>query len=139
MEGIDNIKVNLANCCNPIPGDDIIGYITKGNGISVHRRLCPNVAMLNRRIIHVEWYKETTKKYIASLMIYTNTKENKIFDIIQKASIDDIVVEKINTHSKENLTEYELDCFVRNLEHLNKYINDLNHFTYITNIERLIR
>lgn len=139
VEGIDNIKVNLANCCNPIPGDDIIGYITKGNGISVHRRLCPNVAMLNRRIIHVEWYKETTKKYIASLMIYTNTKENKIFDIIQKASIDDIVVEKINTHSKENLTEYELDCFVRNLEHLNKYINDLNHFTYITNIERLIR
>lgn len=139
VEGIDNIKVNLANCCNPIPGDAIIGYITKGNGISVHRRLCPNVAMLNRRIIHVGWYKETTKKYIASLMIYTNTKENKIFDIIQKASIDDIVVEKINTHSKENLTEYELDCFVRNLEHLNKYINDLNHFTYITNIERLIR
>lgn len=139
VEGIDNIKVNLANCCNPIPGDDIIGYITKGNGISVHRRLCPNVAMLNKRIIHVEWYLDTTKKYVASLMVYTNVQENKVFDIIQKASQDDVVVEKINSHTKDNKSEYEIDCFVKNLEHLNKYINDLNNFTYITKIERLIR
>lgn len=139
VEGIDNIKVNLANCCNPIPGDDIIGYITKGNGISVHRRLCPNVAMLNNRIINVEWYLDTTKKYMTSLMIYTNTSENKMFDIIQKASQDDVVVEKINAHVKDNHTEYELDCFVKNLEHLTKYMNDLSHYTYITNIERLIR
>ncbi len=139
VEGIDNIKVNLANCCNPIPGDDIIGYITKGNGISVHRRLCPNVAMLNNRIIHVEWYMDTTKKYNTSLMIYTNTSENKMFDIIQKASQDEVVIEKINAHVKDNHTEYELDCFVKNLEHLTKYMNDLNHYTYITNIERLIR
>lgn len=139
VEGIDNIKVNLANCCNPVPGDDIIGYITKGNGISVHRRVCPNVAMLDKRIINVEWYQDTTKKYIASLMIYTNTKENKMFDIIQKASQDDVVVEKINSHTKDNNTEYELDCYVKNIEHLNKYKNDLNKFQYITNIERLIR
>lgn len=139
VEGIDNIKVNLANCCNPIPQDEIIGYITKGNGISVHRRMCPNVAMLNKRIIDVKWYDETTKKYIASLMIYTNTIENKLFDIVQKASMHDISLDKINTHSKDNVTEYEIDCYVKNLDHLNKYIQDLNNLTYITKIERLIR
>ena len=139
VEGIDNIKVNLANCCNAIPGDEIIGYITKGNGISVHRRRCPNVAMLNKRIINVEWYNETTKKYITSIMIYTNTNDNKIFDIIQKANQDDISVDKIHAHKKDNETEYELDCYVRNKEHLVKYINDLNTLNFVTKIERLIR
>lgn len=139
VEGIDKIKVNLANCCNPVPQDEIIGYITKGNGISVHRRNCHNVAMKNGRIIDVSWSDETTKKYIASIMIFTSTSENKVFDIIQKANSNNIGIDKINTISKGEGSQYELDCLVNNLEQLNRYISNLEKEPFIVKIERLIR
>ncbi len=139
VEGIDKIKVNLANCCNPIPGDEIIGYITKGNGISVHRRVCHNVAMKNGRIIDVSWSDTIAKKYVASIMVFTSTNENKVFDIIQKANMNNVGIDKINTISRESTCQYEIDCLVNGLEHLNKYISNLEKETFIVGIERLIR
>ena len=53
VAGIDKVKVSLANCCNPIPGDEIIGYITKGNGITVHRKACHNLSTLDLSLIHI--------------------------------------------------------------------------------------
>ena len=62
VRGIDQIKVNVASCCKPIPGDSIVGYITKGNGIAVHRMSCPNIKDIEERIIEVSWNDEITKK-----------------------------------------------------------------------------
>ena len=89
VAGIDKVKVNLANCCNPVFGDEIIGYITKGNGISVHRANCHNLAMLDNRTVSVSWNKDTTKekRYLALLMLYTNTQDNKMAEIVQRTSI----------------------------------------------------
>ena len=139
VEGIDKIKVNLANCCNPVPGDEIIGYITRGNGITVHRRNCHNVAMHNGRIIDVSWSEITNKKYIASIMIFTNTRDNKVFDIIQRANMDGIGIHKMNTLSRGDGTQYELDCLVTDLEHLNRYMINLEKESFIIKIDRLIR
>ena len=139
VEGIDQVKVNIASCCNPVPGDKIIGYITKGNGISIHRMNCHNVAMKNVRIIDVSWNDKIAKKYLASLLIFTNTKENKVYDIIQKASIDSLGVDKINTISKSDGNEYELDCLVNDNSQLNKYITNLEKESFIVKIERLMR
>ena len=61
VEGISDIKVNLASCCNPVPQDRIVGYITKGYGITVHRAMCPNVQDLEERLIDVSWQETTTK------------------------------------------------------------------------------
>ena len=61
VEGIDDIKVNIASCCKPVPGDRVIGYITKGNGISVHRSVCPNVSELEERLIEVNWNTKIRK------------------------------------------------------------------------------
>ncbi|MBS7020983.1 MAG: bifunctional (p)ppGpp synthetase/guanosine-3',5'-bis(diphosphate) 3'-pyrophosphohydrolase, partial [Firmicutes bacterium] len=69
VEGIDSIKVNVASCCQPIPGDNIVGYITKGNGISVHRMSCPNVENLEERMLSVHWNDSVSKKYHTSLLI----------------------------------------------------------------------
>ena len=63
VENISDIKINVAGCCKPIPGDDIVGYISRGNGINVHRTVCPDISELEERIIEVKWNDKITKKY----------------------------------------------------------------------------
>lgn len=141
VAGIDKVKVNLANCCNPVFGDEIIGYITKGNGISVHRANCHNLAMLDNRTVSVSWNKDTTKekRYLALLMLYTNTQDNKMAEIVQRTSIMNVSINSIKAISKPEGFTYELAIFVRDLEHLEKVVLELNKQSYIYKIERVMR
>ena len=97
VEGIDSLKVNVANCCQPIPGDHIVGYITKGNGISVHRMSCPNMEQVEERVISVHWNETVSKKYHTSLLIEAENTKNVLLDIISKTSSGEIIVDSINT------------------------------------------
>lgn len=141
VDGIDKVKVNLANCCNPIFGDEIVGYITKGNGISVHRLHCHNVEMLEDRTINVSWNEKTTenKKYLTLIVIYTNALENKIADLVQKTSMMNISIEAIKTIGKEEGLIYEGSIYVRDVEHLNKLLLEYGKMPYISRVERLMR
>ncbi len=139
VEGIDNIKVNLANCCNPLPGDEIIGYITKGNGISIHRKNCPNVYNLEERIVDVNWNSTINNKYLATIMIYSKPYDKALLEIMQKATISNISIDSMKTINKIDDVLYELNIWVNNLEHLNNFIRDLNNLTYINNVMRFIR
>lgn len=139
VEGIDKVKVNLANCCNPIPGDEIIGYITKGNGISVHRTMCHNLATLENRNVNVRWNEQTNKKYLVAIVIYTNTLENKLVEIIQKISMFDVSVEKINTINRIDQLVYEVDLYVLNVEKLNKLLLELSKLSCVEKAERVMQ
>jgi GTP pyrophosphokinase len=84
VKGIDNCLVKLSRCCNPLPGDEIIGYITKGRGVSVHRADCINSKSLlseEQKLIEVSWYKETNAAYIAELEIQANDRDGLLTDI----------------------------------------------------------
>jgi GTP pyrophosphokinase len=137
--GIDKVRVNLANCCSPVPGDDIIGYITKGSGISVHRKSCHNLEYLDSRTVSVEWNSITQKKYLTTIHIHSKTKENKLVDILQKLSILDIQIDRLVTINREKEEVYELDVFVRDINHLNKAFIELGKLSYITSVERVMR
>ena len=139
VEGIDKVKVNLANCCNPIPGDDIIGYITKGNGISVHRNSCHNLEFLDNRMINVKWNEKTSGKFLTSIVIYSKTNDKAMIDIIQKASSTGINVDSIKTVNKTESIILEVDIFVTGIEQLNKFIKELMNLKYITNVVRFIK
>lgn len=139
VSGIDKIKVNLANCCNPIYGDDIIGYITKGNGISVHRCNCHNIQMFENRVVEVKWNNNANKRYFSILMISSNSLDNHMVDIIQKTSMSDILVDGINKISKGDTTVYELSIYVKSLEQLENLQLKLNNEPYITDIKRAMR
>ncbi len=139
VSGIDKVKVNLANCCNPIPGDDIIGYITKGNGISVHRRCCHNLEYLDNRIIRVDWNSITSEKYETVILVHSNTTENKILEMIQKMSMFDIRIDRFLTMHDKDDTIYEITLYVQNLECLKKIFKELEKLSYVIKIERLIR
>ena len=137
VEGIDDIKVNIASCCKPIKGDRIVGYITKGNGITVHRMVCANVSELNERLIEVKW-NDTNKKYPTSLLI-KSLDNNILMNIVAKTSNTDITIESIKSLSSGNDYIYQITVLVENKERLTKYMNDLNMIPNVLSVERLIK
>lgn len=139
VDGIDKVKVNIASCCNPIPGDDIIGYITKGNGISIHRSCCHNLETLENRTVAVHFNEITRDRYETSIIVHTNTSENKIMEMMKKISSFDINIDTFQTISRGDNTIYEIDFIVTNLEQLRRIMQELEKLEYITKIERITR
>ena len=137
--GIDKIKVNLANCCNPIPGDEIIGYITKGNGISVHRKECHNLDFLDNRTIKVEWSNITKEKYMTTIHVISKSKDNKLMDILQKLNSLDIHIDRLISFTRDKDMVYEIDIYVKDTSHLLKAFNELGKLAYVIKLERVIR
>ncbi|MDD3341083.1 MAG: bifunctional (p)ppGpp synthetase/guanosine-3',5'-bis(diphosphate) 3'-pyrophosphohydrolase [Bacilli bacterium] len=139
VEGATDIKVNIAACCKPLPGDDIVGYITKGYGITVHRSNCPNVAELEERIISVHWSEETDQKYQASLMVRASSEEHLLLDIIAKTSGNDNMIQNITNLAKGRNFAYEITILVPNDEVLYKFIHDIESMPNVVDVERLIK
>ena len=139
VEGIDDIKVNLASCCNPIPQDRIVGYITKGYGITVHRAMCPNVKELEERLVDVKWNAEINKKYPTNLIIHALKKEDLLLNIIAKTTKSNVSIQSINTYINKTDNVYEITVLVDKKENLVKFINDLRQMKDIIEVERLIK
>ncbi|MDD6093859.1 MAG: bifunctional (p)ppGpp synthetase/guanosine-3',5'-bis(diphosphate) 3'-pyrophosphohydrolase [bacterium] len=137
VEGMNEIKVSLSNCCKPIPGDNIIGYITKGSGITVHRSNCKNILDLDERLINVKWNEDLSKKFPTDIMIYTNTNDN-LLDIITKASANNILIESVNTITKSEFKIYSMTILIENTEKLDKFFKELYKLSFIQKIERQI-
>lgn len=139
VAGIDKIKVSFASCCKPVYGDDIVGYITRGNGISIHRSNCHNLSTLDDRCIEVTWSSSSSNKYNSDLLLRTNTLDNKLADIIQITSKLGISISSIKTVSREEYAIYEMEVLVKDKEQLEKLLLDLDNLPYITSIERLMK
>jgi len=136
VEGLDDVKVNLSGCCKPIPGDNIIGYITKGSGISVHRTICRNIIDIDERLINVKWNNNINKKYFTDIIIHTSTEDN-LLDIITKASTNNVIIDKIETINKSEYKIYSLTILIENTEKLQKFINDLDSLEFTIKVERV--
>ena len=138
VAGIDDIKVNLASCCNPVPGDRIVGYITKGYGITVHRMVCPNVSNLDERLIEVKWNTDTSK-LPTNILVRSNSDNNSLINIISKAANNDIPVRRFNSHRSKEDDAIEMTVLVNNKEQLLKLMNDIKMIPEVTDVERLIK
>ena len=139
IEGIDEIKVNIASCCKPVPSDRIIGYITKGYGITVHRAVCPNIKDLEQRIIDVKWNEKISKKYPTNLIIKTEKTENLLLEIISKTSNNNISIQSIYTYNNKDDITYDIVVVVENKESLSKFMNDVRSLKNVIECERLIK
>ena len=137
VEGMNEIKVSLSGCCKPIPGDNIIGYITKGSGITIHRSNCKNIIDLDERLINVKWNDEVLKKFPTDLLIYTDTNDN-LLDIITAASTNNLIIDSVTTITKSEFKIYSLTILVENTDKLNNFMKDLNNLKFIKKVERQI-
>ena len=139
VSGCDDILVNLASCCKPVFGDEIIGYITKGQGITVHKKDCVNVKDLNERLIDVYWNEnrnDENKYYISKITIYTNGVQNNILDIVTKSTVRGININSINEVNKGGKVCYDLILKVKNKADLDNFIEDLRTLKFVTSISR---
>lgn len=137
VEGMSEIKANLSLCCKPLPGDNIIGYITKGFGVTVHRSSCKNIIDIDERLINVKWNDNLNKKYPSGILVYTNANDN-LLDIITKASASNIIIDSISTINKSSKKVYSMTLLVENREKLEKFMNDLLNLKFIEKVEREI-
>ena len=137
VEGMNEIKVSLSGCCKPIPGDNIIGYITKGSGITVHRSSCKNIIDLDERLINVKWNDGLTKKFPTDILIYTTPNDN-LLDIITKASSNNIVIDSVTTITKSEFRIYSLTILVENTTALEKFFRELYNLSFVDKVERQI-
>ena len=139
VAGIDEVKVTLANCCKPVKGDDVIGYITKGNGIVVHRTNCHNVMDVDDRIIPIEWNEKSLNKYKTSVVVKLEKKDNFLVNMISKASSSNVTIESINLVNNSEYQTYNLLVLVENDVKLNKFLNELYQMKEVVEVERLIQ
>ena len=137
VDGVDNIKVSVAKCCNPVPGDEIIGYITKGEGIIVHKKSCPNIKNIDTRLIDVDWNSSNSDKlFIARLRVMTDTTNNHILDIVTKASTRGITISSINEINDKYGLAYEITVKVKNKDDLLLLVDDLRILPFVKEVIR---
>ena len=124
VKGIDNCLVKLSKCCNPLPGDEIVGYITRGRGVSVHRKDCYNVKDLiseENRMIDVEWYEEEKSSYQAEIEVFSNDRSGLLVDILKELGTTKAKILGVNTKTtKERIAIIDITLEVENLDELNK-------------------
>jgi GTP pyrophosphokinase len=139
VEGVDEIKVTLASCCMPIKGDNIIGYITKGHGITVHRSICHNITNIEDRIVNVVWNDSINKKWPSNITIEAEHKDNLLLEIISKTTASDTNIQSINTINYTDFIVYDVVLLASDKDKLEKFINDVSMMPSVHKVERIIK
>lgn len=140
VRGIDNCLVRLSKCCNPLPGDDIVGYITKGRGVSVHRTDCTNVEELvseENRMIDVYWAQTANAAYNVDIEIRANDRGGLLADIIREIGQTKAKIMAVNSRTtREGIAIAEITIEIESLDELNKVIKSLKNINSVYEVNR---
>lgn len=142
VEGLDKAQIKVATCCHPILGDPIVGYITKGNGIVVHRYECPNIQALDSdRFIQVYWDGDEASKMLETVIsILSFDRKNILTDIINSLNSTSISISSItNSHTKDGELLTKIKMYVKNVDQLDIAISMLYRIGDIYSIERVMK
>ncbi|ANX02659.1 (p)ppGpp synthetase [Thermoclostridium stercorarium subsp. leptospartum DSM 9219] len=140
VKGIENCLVRLSRCCNPVPGDEIVGYITRGRGVSVHRKDCINIQSNlndNERLIEVEWYKGKAASYQAELAVKAYDRTHLLLEITNVISDAGVPLKAINARTtRDNVAVMNLTVEITDTEQLEKIINRIRRVPDVFEITR---
>jgi GTP pyrophosphokinase len=144
VKGIHDVAVRFSKCCSPVPGDEIVGFVTRGRGISIHRTDCINVINLpeheRARMIDAQWQLPDSaeeEKYMADIKIYANDRNGLLMDISKIFTEKNINIIAMNTRtSKQGVATLQTSFWIRTREELDKVIERLNSIEGVIDIER---
>ncbi len=136
VAGIGDLLVHIAKCCKPVKGDEIVGFITKGQGITVHKNNCSNIKQNEERMIEVSWNEASDSTYLADLIIETDHSKNYLTDIIAIFTKRNIYVDAFKTKEYDNSFVYEVTLKVKQKEDIDKIIFDLEMNSYVISVRR---
>lgn len=142
VEGIDTIKISLAACCSPVPGDEIVGYISKGQGVKVHRADCPNIVNEKQRLITVEWDENIEQKtYEVKLLIKSTDRNFLLSDIVTVVSQCKAGLQHVDSTVEEDRISAttKMTVIVENAVHLQNLIANLKKVNSVKSVERVIQ
>ena len=140
VKGIDNCLVKLSKCCNPLPGDEIVGYITKGRGVSVHRKDCVNVGELLKevnRMIDVSWVSAEQSSYNVDIEVFANDRSGLLSDVIQELGAIKAKMIGVNARAtKDRIAVIDITIETQNLNELNNIIKILRKIDSVYEVKR---
>lgn len=145
VKGIADLSVRFSKCCSPVPGDEIVGFVTRGRGISIHRTDCVNVLSLpeleRARLMDAEWQvpeeQTAAEKYVAEIKIFANDRNGLLADISKALTEKDINIMALNTRtSKQGLVTMQVTFEIRNRDELVRVIDKIHGIDSVIDIER---
>ena len=142
VKGLDNILVRFAKCCNPLPGDDIVGYITKGRGVAIHRRDCTNIKLddefLQNRLVEVEWNNPEKSKFEGEVKIIAVDRVGLLNDIIHVVSMEKLSISGINCRVlKDNTANISLLVEVNDISELKQLMKKIKSIPGVDDVSRM--
>lgn len=143
IKGMDNLDIRLAHCCNPLPGDAILGYITRGRGVSVHRSDCPNLhhhlATEKERIIEVAWEDTPDATYQVHIEALALDRPNLAMDIMAAVTDTKTIINSVHARATRNdQALVDLKIEIRSLEHLNYIMDKIRRIRDVMEVKRVI-
>ncbi|UQS84383.1 RelA/SpoT family protein [Bombilactobacillus thymidiniphilus] len=140
IQGIDNLLIHMGKCCTPIPGDPIVGYITKGRGVTIHRKNCPNIDNEEiSRLIEANWGNVHNHQYIVKLEIFGYNRNGLLTDVLQLVNKHTDLLSGVNGRiDQDRMAHISLSVRVRNLNHLKDIMTKINNIPDVYDIQRVI-
>ena len=139
IQGMDNLMVRYSQCCQPVPGDDVVGYITRGRGVSIHRSDCPNVLQLSQdpeRRVDIEWTAEKGERFYVKLRMHGTDRRGLLSDVAKAISDTGTDIQHADMKSTNGGMHAEFVVEVKNLSHLNRVVRAVNRVKGVLEVER---
>ena len=140
VQGLDHLLISFAKCCQPVPGDRILGFITRGKGIVIHRSDCTNLLALMEdpeRQVDVEWDVEKDHQFLVRLNLVAEDRTNFLKDISEAIAVTETNIIKIEMKTEDSLVYGSLIVQVRNLQHLTRLTGNIGRVKGVIRIDRL--
>ena len=137
IAGSTDILSTFATCCNPVYGEDIVGYITRGYGVKIHSKNCPNVDLNSERIIEAKWEDNIDNRYTAKLKVYIEDVGDILIKIVNLATKSDISIDSINLINRNKELFYDVTCKVKNISKLHLFIDEIKLISSVKEVERI--